>query len=323
MDRNDIDEVARAIAALGVWKKASKYNWALVSELFDKPLIVAINPSPSGPILARLLLFNGFTAHRDFLLFHQSRDLSFALSTIDFDHYEVIALKDGSTEIYDYRPGYVPIHPDAETRARLAPVVYECYGTLLRIDENPDLPAMYMKEQALFSRKEGLDGKWHDAPLTPPRLDAVTWTERISMDRAKCTQAARFDMAADEAWEVDFIQIPMFRTEDEQARTLFLLAAIDAKTGERRAWQKMAVNPQIPRNGTLEAMQLLWESIAAHLLDAIIRRGKVPGAIHIRSQRMMRMVRPLGMQLPFKLILHREMPQLTATVNRAILEHTV
>mgnify|MGYP004422522263 CR=1 FL=1 len=90
MDRTDIDEVARAIVALNVWKKASKYNWAFVSELFDKPLIAVINPAPAGPILARLLLFNGFNAYRDFLIFQQNRDLSFALSMIDFDHYEII-----------------------------------------------------------------------------------------------------------------------------------------------------------------------------------------------------------------------------------------
>ena len=192
MDRDNIDEIAKAIAALNVWKKASKYNWALVSELFDKPLIAAINPSQQGPIVGRLMLFNGFVAHRDFMVFRQNADISFAMSPIDFDHYEVIALKDGSAEIFDYRPGFIPVHPNEETRALLAPVLYECYGLLLRIDEDPELPAMYVKEKALFSRKEGLDGKWHDAPLRPPNIDSVTWTERVGLERAKCAKAARF-----------------------------------------------------------------------------------------------------------------------------------
>ena len=323
MDKSNIDEVAKAIAALKVWKKASKYNWALVSELFDKPLIAVINPTPQGPIVGRLMLFNGFVAHRDFLIFRQNPDLSFATSPIDFDHYEVIGLKDGSVEIYDYRPGFIPVHPDAETRALLAPIIYECYGLMLRIDEDPELPALYMKEQALFSRKEGLDGRWHDAPLRPPNLDTVTWTERVGLDRTKCAQAARLNMESAEAWEVDFTQMPLYRTDDRQARMMFLFVAVDAKTGERRVWQKLAVDPSIPRNGTLDAMKPLWESLAAHVLDGVIRRGKVPGAIHVRNQRMMRFLRPLGLQLPFKLVLHREMPQLTAVVNRAILEHTV
>ena len=323
MDKNNIDEVAKAIAALKVWKKASKYNWALVSELFDKPLIAAVNPTPNGPIVGRLMLFNGFAAHRDFLIFRQNPDLSFATSPIDFDHYEVIGLKDGSVEIYDYRPGFIPAHPDAETRALLAPVIYECYGLMLRIDEDPELPALYIKDQALFSRKEGLDGKWHDAPLRPPNLDTVTWTERVGLDRVKCAQAVRLNMEPEEAWEVDFTQMPLYRTDDQQARMMFLFAAVDAKTGERRVWQKLAVDPSIPRNGTLDAMKPLWESLAAHVLDGVIRRGKVPGAIHVRNQRMMRFLRPLGLQLPFKLVLHQEMPQLTAVVNRAILDHTV
>ena len=134
MDKTNIDETAKAITALNLWKKASTYNWALVSELFDKPLVVAVNPAQNGPIVGRIMLFNGFAAHRDFIIFKQNPDISFAMSPIDFDHYEVIGLRDGTAEVYDYRPGFVPVHPDEETRALLAPVIYECYGLLLRID---------------------------------------------------------------------------------------------------------------------------------------------------------------------------------------------
>ena len=323
MDRNNIDDIARAIAGLKLWKKAAKYNWALVSELFDKPLIAVVNPAQQGPIAGRLLLFNGFVAHRDFVIFSQNPDLSFGMSPMDFDHYEVIGLKSGDAEIYDYRPGFLPVHPDEELRALLAPALYECYGLLLRLDENPDLPAMYMEEKALFSRREGLDGKWHDAPLRVPNLDTVTWTERVGLDRAKCAQAARLDMAADEVWQVDFIQMPLYRTEEKPARILHLLAAVESQSGERCVWQKLAVNPALPRNGTAEAMKALWESLAAHILDGIIRHGRVPGALHVRSQRMMRFLRPLGLQLPFKIVLHRELPRLTACVNQSILEQNL
>ena len=323
MDKGNIEEVAKAITALKVWKKAAKYSWALVSELFERPLIAAINPAQLGPIAGRLMLFNGFEAHRDFLVFRQNPDMSFAMSPIDFDHYEVIGLKDGSAEIYDYRPGFIPVHPDAETRAMLAPVVYECYGLLLRLDEDPELPAKYVSDGAMFSRKEGLDGRWQDAPLTPPNLDTITWTERVGLDRAKCSKAARFALEPDEAWEADFIQMPLYRTDDSQSRMMYLFAAVDAKTGERRVWQKLAVDPAIPRNGTLAAIKPLWESLASHMLDGVIRRGNVPGSICVRSQRMMRFLRPLGLQLPFKVVIHKQLPQLTAVVNRSILEHAV
>lgn len=323
MDRNNIDDIAKAIAGLKLWKKASKYNWALVSELFDKPLIAAVNPAQQGPIAGRLLLFNGFSAHRDFMIFSQNPNLSFGMSPMDFDHYEVIGLKDGGAEVYDYRPGFLPVHPDEELRALLAPALYEAYGLLLRIDEDPELPAMYMGEKSLLSRREGLDGKWHDAPLRVPNLDTVTWTERVGLDRAKCTQAARFDMATDEVWEADLIQMPLYRTEEKQARILHLLAAVEVKHGERCVWQKLAVDPRLPRNGTSDALKLIWESLASHILDGIIRHGRVPGAIHVRSQRMMRFLRPLGLQLPFKIVLHEELPRLTASVNQSILDHTI
>ena len=151
MDKNNIDEVAKAIASLKAWKNASKYNWALVSEMFEKPLIACVNIPENGPIAARLMLFNGFAAHRDFMIFTQNQDVSFALSPIDFDHYEVVALKDGKVEVLDYRPGYAPVHPDEETCSILAPVLYECYGLMMRLEDDPEIPAMYKGENSMFS----------------------------------------------------------------------------------------------------------------------------------------------------------------------------
>jgi hypothetical protein len=145
----------------------------------------------------------------------------------------------------------------------------------------------------------------------------------VGLDRAKCSQAARFNLEPDEAWEVDFLQMPLFRTEDKPARLMFLLAAVDAKTGARRVWQKLTVDPATPRNGTMEVLKPLWESLAAHLLEGVIRYGKVPGTLNMRSQRIMRFLRPLGLQLPFKMVIHKQLPQIAAVVNRAILEHTV
>lgn len=323
MDRNNIDEIAKAISALNVWKKASKYTWALVSEMFERPLIVCVNIPQTGQVKARLLLFNGFTAHRDFAIFTQNQDVSFAFSPIDFDHYEVVALENGGAEVLDYRPGYAPVHPDEETRALLAPVLYECYGLMMRLEDDPEIPAMYKAENAMFSRKEGLDGKWRDAPIKPPDIGTITWTERIGLDRAKCAKAARFDMVREEAWEVDFIQIPIFRTEDKQARIMYLFAAVDAKTGERRVWDKLVVDPSMPRNGTLDALKQLWESLASRVLEGVLKRGMVPAEIHVRTQRMMRFLRPLGLQIPFKLVLHHQLPRLTTVVNNSILDRSV
>jgi hypothetical protein len=175
----------------------------------------------------------------------------------------------------------------------------------------------------MFSRREGLDGKWRDAPLRPPDMNTVTWTERVGLDRMKCAQAARFNMAQGEVWEADFIQIPIFRTEDPQPRIMYLFAAVDAKTGEKRVWDKLVVDPKIPRNGSMDALKQLWESLASRMLEGVLKRAMVPAEIHVRTQRVMRFMRPLGLQIPFKLVLHQQLPRLTTAVNNSILDRSI
>ncbi|MBO5940777.1 MAG: hypothetical protein J6R18_06255 [Kiritimatiellae bacterium] len=323
MDKNNIEDIAKAICALDAWDKVFKYNWALVSELLDNPLIVCAHIPANGPVKARLMFFNGFAAHRDFAIFMQNPDVSFALSPIDIDHLEVLALKDGGVEVLDCRPGYAPVRPNEEMRAVLSPILCECYGLIMRIEDDPEIPAMYKDRNAMFSRKEGLDGKWRDAPLKVPDISTITWTEHIALDRSKCSQAARFNMAKGEAWEVDFIQLPIFRTDDKDPRVMYLFAAVDANTGERRVWDKIAVDPKFPRNGSLDGLKVLWESLASRILEGVLKRGEVPSEIHIRTQRLMRFLRPLGLQIPVKLVLHQQLPRLTAEVNNSILSRNI
>lgn len=323
MDKNNIGEIAQAIADLNVWKRTAMYNWAIVSKQFFEPFIVVGDPIPSGPVKARIRFFHGYKAHHEFLVFNHEPHLSYALDLTDLDHFAVLGLNDGTAKVMDYRPGYIPVVPEGEFAQALAPLLYECYGMLMRIDENPELPAAYSGQNALFSRVEGLDGKWRDAPLPLPREKSVTWTERMSLDPAKNSRAKRFDLARDETWDVDFVQVPLFSTGEERARAMYLFAGIDAKTGERRVWRRMAVDPETPRTGTLEALKCLWESLAGTLLDAIVERGMVPGAVRVRSNRMMRLLRPLGEHLPFKLVLHSDMTQLDSTIGKAVAEQTI
>lgn len=323
MDKTNIDEVARAIVALGVWKRASKYNWALVSEMFERPLIAAVDCPAQGAVAGRLLLFNGFEAYRDFRIFQANRDVTFAMSPADIDHLEIIGLKDGTSQVLDFRPGFVPAAPDPELRSLLAPVAYECYGLLLRMEDEPELALAYKSRNALFSRREGLDGRWTDAPLALPPESALTWVEKVAFDKNKCARAARFDLATEEVWEADFIPMPLYHTEEAKSRMMFLFAAVDSRTGERRVWRKLAVDPACPRDGSLNSLKALWESLASQLLEGVLAFGKVPGAIHVNSGRMARFLRPLGLQLPFKLVHHRMLPRLVTVLNRAIAERAV
>ena len=57
-------------------------------------------------------------------------------------------------------------------------------------------------------------------------------------------------------------------------------------------------------------MRTLWESMPAQVLHALVKRGKVPGAIRVRSGRVFRMLRPLCLDFPFKLSLHDSLEHL-------------
>lgn len=323
MDKSSIEDAACAISALNAWKRASKYNWGIVSQLLEHPLIVSIDDKVREPAVGHLMLFNGFDAFRDFRIFQSNRDLSYATTPADIDHFEVVGFKDGSAQVIDFRPGYAPRRVDGETAAILAPPIYECYGLLLRMEDESGLAQSFASENALFARSEGLDGKWRDSPLKLPVDGSFSWTERISYDKTKCSKASRFDLATEEVWEADFIPVPLFHTDDSDARIMYLFAAVDIRTGERRVWRKMSVDSTSRRDGTLNAMKPLWESLSAQLLEGILAFGKVPGAIHVNSGRMARFLRPLGLQLPFKLVHHKILPRLAATVNNAIMEQSV
>ena len=101
---------------------------------------------------------------------------------------------------------------------------------------------------------------------------------------------------------------------EPKARSIYLFAAVDANASTRFAWRTMVVS------GKPDGLASLWQSLAPQLLDHILAAGKVPGEIHVRSMRMVRFLRPLGMQLPFKLVVHAALPALDAEVNASLRE---
>ena len=57
-------------------------------------------------------------------------------------------------------------------------------------------------------------------------------------------------------------------------------------------------------------LRSLWESMPPQLLREIVRIGKVPGEIKVRSARVFRMLRPLLHELQLKLSLHDKLDHL-------------
>jgi len=311
LDRNSPIEVARAIGALDVWGIAAAHNWALVSQLADEPFFATVNASREGPVRGRLLLFPGFKAFREYMLSRRIPDFGVATTPMDFPHLEAVALAGGKAEIFSYSPGRVPMPPDDSEKMLLGPLLYATYGLMMRMEEDPGLLTRYSDQEAMFSLKEGLDGRWHDAPLKLPQEPNPVWQENVSLDRKKCEAAGRLPFARDEKWEADFVLAPMFRTNEAHPRFLYILAAVDSETRRRAVWMKMSVG-----DGP-DALKKMWEGHAQRFLDAILSAGRIPGEIHVRSSRFARFLRPLGMQLPFKLVQHAKLPALTAALDAA------
>ena len=321
MDKRNPYEIAAAIAELDVWDKVAAHNWALVPQTSEEPYIVTGGPEKNrdkGPVAGRLMLFPGLENFRNFNATRRVPEFGVWMSPLEFLHWEVIAVKGARAEIYGYRPGYVPQPPDEAERAFLAPLLYESLGVLMRVEEEPELPLKYFaSEHALFARKEVVEGVWQDGPLRLPPDDELKFVERISLDGAKCKLVAKLPVASDEKWEVDFVLIPTYHTREAKPRFLYVFAAVDASTGVRVVWLKMSVG------GTDAALKALWEGHAARLMEAMLRIGRVPGELHVRSGRVARFLRPLGLHAPFKLVHHARLPALDAALNRAVRTQTV
>ena len=141
-----IDKDARAIVALGVWKKASVYNWVLSPQTSEEPIVVHVESKNDGPVAGRIFFFPGFAAYRDFALLLQAPDAGIALSPLDVTHWELIGFTDGRYEMHSFRTGYAPHLADADELTFLAPLVHECLGLLMRFEEDFNTDAYTMNE---------------------------------------------------------------------------------------------------------------------------------------------------------------------------------
>lgn len=313
MDKKNPFEIFRAIVELKAWERAAKHNWALVTQASDLPYVASVLlEQPPSPVVARLMLFPGLPAFRDYVISRQVPDYGVCMSPLDIPHFEAVEARNGKLELFCYDAGYVPQPPNPAQQAFYAAMLYECYGIMMRMEEKPDLPLAYFKQQAMFARKEILPDNWIDGPLKLPQDGVVQSQERISLKKTDCAKAKEMPVFPKEIWEIDYVLVPSYHTQSARPRFLYLLAAVNQATGERMVWECLSVDGK--PNGLLR----LWEGHAQRLLNAIIAQGRVPGEIHVRTGRMTRFLRPLGMQLPFKLVQHAKLATLESVVNDAI-----
>jgi hypothetical protein len=71
-------------------------------------------------------------------------------------------------------------------------------------------------------------------------------------------------------------------------------------------------------DGTSDGLQHLWEKHSERLLNAILEYGSVPKEIRVRSPRVMRFIRPLGMHIPFKISQYEKLPAIEVYFKEVI-----
>ena len=304
MEIPDFETICAKIAALDAWETAYPWNWAVVPRGARRPVIVSPQKGEDPRIKTRLMLFPGWKEFARYRRFQAKHAASPEFSPADVDHEEVVFPPDGASSLLTFFPGYLPrIVPGAEAGDRRRRILWETFGMMMRIEEDPSLPVKYGDDGAMFSRREGPGGEWADAPLPLPRKPAAE-KRSVSLSVKKIAAAKAFAAAPGEAWEAAFTPYPGMHTRGPDPRTCYVLAAAGAESGREIATIPMSVEPVRDPDGLLR----LWDSLAGRLLDLMVSERSVPRELRFSDARLLAAVRPLGMNLPFKMTVCKSLP---------------
>ena len=282
--------------ALDLWDVLAPYKFAVKPRGTAFPYFCSVaKGDKDSPVKARLLMLEGWQTLHDFVRTRIDHDFGFYSSPLEFPRFELVVTTAGRSMAFRYDAGFMPQPVPEDRRDLVAKILWEAFGVFLRVESDRALPLRFADGRALFARVEGADGTWADEPLEIPDPPPHKETVSLSKDLVKAAQDLPF--VADDALELDFGLLPKVMTDEPRPRTVYELVAADAKTGE----QAFACRVSLAGDASLRA---LWEEMPSQALREIVRRGKVPGEIRVRSGRVFRLLRPLCMELPFKLSLH-------------------
>ena len=298
---HSVEELGAKMDALGVWELLAPYNFAVKPKGTVFPYFCTVLKGERKPVKVRFLMLEGWQTLHDFVRTRYDNDFGFYSTPAEMPHLELVLLDEGAPTLFRHDPGFMPQPASDAQRALAERILWEAFGVMLRVEADRNLPLKFADDRAIFARVERADGEWVDEPLVIP--DPPPHVEKVSFPKADVGKAKDLPFAADCAFEVDFGIAQGVMTTDPRPRAVYALVAADAGTGERLVDCRMSV----AADGGLRS---LWESMPAQFLRELIRIGKVPGEVKVRSMRMFRMLRPLCLELPFKLSLHEKLARL-------------
>ena len=298
-----VEEIGKKMDELGLWELLAPYNWALKPRGTVFPYFCTVLKGDRKPVKARFLMLEGWQTLHEYVHVRVDRNFGFCSTPMEFPHYELVVLESGETHLFRHDTGYMPLVANAAQREFAAKMLWEAFGVMLRVETDRNLPMKFSDDQAIFARVEGPDGKWTDEPLAipPPRPHV----EKVSFAKADVQKAVDLPLSSKDVIELDFRILPSVMTKEPRPRCVYALVGVDGATGAKLIDSRVSMHPEAGLKG-------LWESMPPQVLRELIRLGKVPGEIRLCSGRVFRLLRPMCMELPFRLSLHDSLPRLEA-----------
>ena len=300
MERS-VEEIGVKMDALGLWDALAPYNWAVKPQGTAFPYFCTVIKGGEEAVKVRFLMLEGWNTLHDFVRTRAGRAFGVVSSPIEFPHYELVVLSAGDTKLFRHDPGYMPQEAKEPGRGIAAKILWEAYGVMLRVESDPKLPMRFADEKSIFARVEDKSGAWRDEPLVIP--DPPPYVERISFRTEDVKKAKDLPIVPTDVLDVDFRLVPGVMTRDARPRCVYELVAVDPVSRTRVVGARTSVVPEA-------GLKAMWESMPQQLLTQFLSRGRVPGRIRVVSPRVFRFIRPLGMELPFRLSLHESLPDL-------------
>ena len=295
------EEIGAKMDALGLWELLEPYNFAVKPRGTVFPYFCTVLKGERKPVKARFLMLEGWQTLHDYVRTRIDRNFGFYSTPIEMPHFELVVLEDGQMKLFRHDTGYMPFEAKDMQRDLAARILWEAYGVMLRVESDRKLPLKFSDAKAIFARVEIAAGQWEDRPLEIP--DPPPHTEKVSFPKADIKSAQDLPFVKEDMLDLDFGLLPNVMTKEPRPRCVYELKAVDPKTGGTAIASRVSVHPEAGLKG-------MWESMPVQVLREFIRRGKVPGELRTRSGRVFRLLRPLCMELPFKLSLHDRLQSL-------------
>ncbi len=296
-----VEEIGRKMDALGLWDALLPHSFAVRPRGTVLPYFCIVLKGENRPVKVRFLMLEGWQTFHDFMNLRADRNFGFYSTPIELPHLEMVVTVEGHIELFRHDTGFLPLIADEAQRAFAAKILWEAFGVMLRIEADRSLPLSFAAEKSVFARIEGADGIWRDEPLEVPAMRPHV--EKITLPKSALAAAKDLPFEPGEALELDFRILPNVMTKEPRPRCVYRLLAIDAKTGEAVIDSSTSIMPE----GGIRGM---WQTMPVQVLRGLTARGHVPGEIRLLSGRVFRLLRPLCIELPFKLSLHDALPLL-------------